>query len=208
MEIQIDGSGLRKIAAADQRVTLTRSVTGAVDVLKANAASLIVAWQAFVPMQENTINWGNQYFCFATSTTLVMNAVITMNSQSNAPMQAGFVYQFAQGQFAMQQPPQDENRYIVTNATQNSLAFGLAQSVTVNGQPPMLAPLCVVPVGYNQSAYFNPSATIGIFLSNAAAAGTLLPPPRDACLVSAPKGGGSEPVIGFDDQTNAFYQKS
>lgn len=203
MEIQIDSAGLSAISAANQWVTLTRQVNQAVDVIA--AASLSVAWQVFEPMETNTVTWTNQYYCFATTTPLAMNAVITINSQLQSAMVPGVVYQFAQGQFTMQQQ-QGGSFYIVSNGTaQPSFAFGLAQSATVNNVP-VMAPFCVAPVLYNQEAYFTPSEVIGIFLSTASTAGTLLPPPANPCLVNAASGSGDEPTIGFDDQTNTFYQ--
>lgn len=207
MEIQIDSAGLSAISAANQSVTLSRQVNQAVDVTA--GGSLTVAWQVFAPLETNTVSWTNQYYCFATATPLSMNAVITMNSQLQSAMVAGFVYQFAQGQFAMLQPPQGGSDYIVSNGTQQpAFAFGLAQAATVNDVAVAAAPFCVVPVLYNQAAYFIPSGTIGIFLSSASVAGTLLPPPSNPCVVSATGAVGSEPTIGFDDQTNTFYQIS
>jgi hypothetical protein len=204
MEIQIDSDGLSAIYAANQVVTLTRDVDQAVDGVR--VAALVIAWQAFQPLQMNAINWTDQYYCFATTTPLLMNAVITMNSTSSEPMQIGFVYQFAQGQFIKQQQ-QDVNSYIVANASAGSFAFGMAQSATVNNVP-TLAPFCIVPVLYNETAYFNPSDVIEIFLSSAGGAGALLPSPSEALDVLAQSGGGSEPTIGFDDETDTFYQIS
>ena len=208
MDIQIDSAGLTDISAAGQRVTLTRSVNQAVEAVTTNAGGLTVAWQAFSPMQNNAVNWSDgQYYCFASTTPVAMNMVIEMNSQSDAAMQIGYVYQFAQGRFTMQQPQQGGSWYIVSNATQGSFAFGLAQSAIVNNQP-VLAPFCLVPILYNQQAYFTPSGMIGVFLSSASAAGTLLPPPSNPCFVSAPTGDSTEPTVGFNDQTNTFYQIS
>jgi hypothetical protein len=213
MEIQIDSAGLSEISDAGQVVTVTRCVNQSVDTVAsaaaANAGALTVAWQTFQPMQINDINWtDDQYYCFATTTPLVMNAVIAVISQSGSPMQIGFVYEFAQGQFTMQQTQQGGDWYIVSNATPGSYAFGLAQSATVNNVP-VLAPFCVMPILYNQAAYFIPSAMIGVFLSTASAAGALLPPPSaNACFVSAPSGAVTEPTIGFNDQTNTFHQIS
>jgi hypothetical protein len=152
MEIQIDNAGLSAIAAAGQMVTLTRQVNQAVAVFAANTLPLTVAWQVFAPTQTNIVSWTDQYYCFATTTPLRMNAVISMISQGQSAMVPGFVYQFARGQFTMQQPGQGGNFYIVGNATaQGAFAFGLAQSATVNNVS-VVAPFCAVPVLYNQSA--------------------------------------------------------
>jgi hypothetical protein len=60
----------------------------------------------------------------------------------------------------------------------------------------------------SEAAYFSPWATIGIFLSSARGAGTLLPPPANPCRVTAKTSSGSEPTIGFNDPTNTFYVMS
>jgi hypothetical protein len=206
MEIQIDDAGLSKIATAGQMVTLTRRVKASV----VGAAHIppTVAWQAFAPMQKNAVRWSDrQYYCFMTTTPLAMNAIITMNAQSGSAMQIDIVYQFAQGRFSMQQRQQGDGSYIISNAADRLLAFGLAQSATVNDTQ-VLSPLCVVPVLNNETAYFSPSAMIGVFLSTASAAGTLLPPSANGFRVSAPDGAANEPIIGFDDRTNTFYQIS
>ncbi len=203
MEIQIDNSGLSAIYGADQVVTLARYVDQAVDAV---AAQPTIAWQAFAPLQLNAVNWADQYYCFATTTPLIVGAVVTMNSQSGLPLQIGLVYQFTQGQFVKQQA-QTASSYITANmAPSGSYAFGLAQSATVNNVP-TLAPFCAVPVLYNQAAYFNPSDAIAIFLSSAKRGGTVLPPPSNALKVVA-NGAASAPTIGFDGQNNTFYQIS
>jgi hypothetical protein len=203
MEIRIDSVGLSNIYAAGQAVTLTRQVNQAVDT-QAAIAPLAIAWQVFDPLQTNTVAWADQYYCFMTTTPLVMNAVIKMNAQSGAPMQIGFVYQFAQGQFVKQQQRQGADAFIISNAMQGTYAFGMAQSATVNSVS-TLAPFCAAPVLYNEAAYFIPSDVIRIFLSSANSAGTLLPPPSNSCTVVAEAGGGNDSTVGFNDQTNSFY---
>lgn len=203
MEIQIDSAGLTKIANAGQVVTLTHHVDQTVEAIA--PSRLTVAWQAFAPLQTNTVNWSDQYYCFMTTTPLIMNNVIMINAEYPSPVQTGFVYQFAQGQFTMVQQSQGTNCYVISNAAQQgSYAFGLAQSATVNSVL-TLAPCCVAPVLYNEEAYFCPSGEIGVFLSSASAAGALLPPPSNALNVLVNSGSGNGPIIGFNDQTNSFY---
>jgi predicted oxidoreductase len=103
--IQIDSAGLSEIYDAGQTVTLARQVNQIVDAVasargSADASQLIVAWLAFAPLETNTIGWSEQYYCFATTTSLTMGEVLEMNSQSAASMQPGSVYTFDQGQFS------------------------------------------------------------------------------------------------------------
>ncbi len=199
MEIQFDNTGLSQIYAADQAVTLTRQVDRAVDAVAAQPA---IAWQAFAPLQMNTVSWTDQYFCFATTTPLVMGAVIKMNAQYASPMQIGSVYQFTDGQFVVHQ--QSGTSYVVANAMPSGCyALGLAQYATINSVS-MLAPCCAVPVLSNETAYFNPGNLIAIFLSSSASGGTVIPPPTNALNVVV-KPGDTATTIAFNDQTNMFY---
>ena len=96
----------------------------------------------------------------------------------------------------------------VGNATASgSYAFGMVETATVNNVASP-GPLCAVPVLYNEAVYLNPSDLIAIFLSSVTAAGTLIPPPKDPFTIAISASSGSDPVIGFNDQTNTFYQIS
>lgn len=206
MDIQIDSQGLSNIYGAGQAVTLMRRVDQAVDTDKV-AAAPVVAWQTFAPLQLNTITWTDEYYCFVTTTPLVMSAVIAINAKSDAPMQIGYVYQFTQGRFLKQQPAQSAQSYVVSNAMPSgSFAFGMAQAAIINNVS-TLAPFCVVPVLYNEAAYFSPTAVIATFLSSAKAAGTILPAPSDA-FDTVVASGSNGPTLGFNDQTNLFFQLS
>ncbi len=164
-----------------------------------------VAWQAFTPLQMNTVIWADEYYCFVTTTPLVMSAVIGINAKSDAPMEIGYVYEFTQGQFVKQQQAQSTQSYVVSNAmASGSFAFGLAQVTTVNNVT-ALAPFCVVPVLCNETAYFNPTAVIATFLSTAKAAGAILPAVPSNAFDAIVKPGNSGPTLGFNDQTNMFF---
>ncbi|HEY1475994.1 MAG TPA: hypothetical protein VGF53_18145 [Pseudolabrys sp.] len=207
MEIQIDSQGLSNIYNAGQLVTLVRLVDQSVGSDLVAASSLSVAWQAFAPMQNNTVTWASDFYCFATTTPLVMNAVIEMNTQSAVPIRPGYVYAFTQGVFVQQKMSQSPKSYVVANAMPaGSYAFGLAQAAVVNNVS-ILAPVCVVPVLYNETAYFNPTAVIATFLSTENAPGTLLPEPSNAFEIAVASGSG-RPMLGFNDQTNLFYELS
>lgn len=104
MDIQIDSAGLSAIYAANQSVTLARQVQCFVQTwgtAQAQVASAppAVAWQAFQPLASNTLDWADQYDCFATTTPLNYGAVLTLNALSAAPMQLGLAEVFSAGQF-------------------------------------------------------------------------------------------------------------
>lgn len=205
--IQIDSAGLSDIYDAGQTVTLARQVNQVVDAVapprvSPDASQLIVAWLAFEPLETNTIDWSEQYYCFATTTSLTMGEVLEMNSQSAAPMQLGSVYTFDQGQFAVY--PSSGSDYVIYNAMAGEYGFGLAQQATVNDAQ-VFAPICVEPVLTDEAAYFTPTEQISIFLSSASNNGTLIPPPINALTLTVDANGA---VVGFNDQTHAFYQLS
>jgi hypothetical protein len=205
--IQIDNAGLSDIYDAGQTVTLARQVNQVVDAVapprvSADASQLIVAWLAFEPLETNTIDWSEQYYCFATTTSLTMGEVLEMNSQSAAPMQLGSVYTFDQGQFAVY--PSSESDYVIYNAMAGEYGFGLAQQATVNDAQ-LFAPICVEAVLTDEAAYFTTTDKILIFLSSASNSGTLIPPPINALTIAV---GANGAVVGFNDQTHSFYQLS
>ena len=212
MDIQIDSAGLSAIYAANQSVTLARQVNTFVQTwgvpeaqLAASAPPASVAWQAFQPLPSNTIDWTDQYTCFATTTPLNYGAVLMLNAFSPAPMQVGLAEIFSDGRFT--QRPQGGPAYVVANASQTgSYAFGLAQSATINSVA-ALCPVCAAPVLYNEAAWFTPTDVISIFLSSAITGGTVIPMPSNAFAVSA-AAGASGPTIGFNDKTNMFFQLS
>jgi PKD repeat protein len=134
---------------------------------------------------------------------LVFGAVIAMNSQCSTPMQAGPVYAFAKGQFIQQ--PATVSSYVIANATSTgSYAFGLAQTATINNVA-ATSPLSAKPVLYNEAIYLNPTDLIAIFLSSATKGGTVIPPPTNAFSINV-SSASAEVTIGFNDQTNTFYQ--
>jgi len=210
LEITFDSNGLSKIIAAGQSVTLTRTVGQVVESMalsSAAAAKPAVVWQAFSPLATNTVSWTDSFYCYATTTALAVGNVITINSESSVPMVTGALYAFAQGQFVQRTAPASSS-YIVGNATPSgSYAFGLVETATINNVASP-GPLCAMPVLYNEAVYLNPSDLIAIFLSSATAAGTLIPPPNDPFTIAISASSGADPVIGFNDQTNTFYQMS
>jgi hypothetical protein len=207
MKIQIDSAGLSKIYGASQTVTLARQVGRIVEAvaaqsLGATAAQPTVAWQAFAPAQTNSVGWTDQYYCFATTTPLIIGAVIKMNAQYASPMQIGAIYRFTEGQFVEQQ--QAGSSYVISNAmSSGSYAFGMAQSATVNDVT-ALAPICAVPVLFNEAVYFSPNDLIAIFLSSSQCGGTVIPPPAGV-FTTAVKPGDTGTTVGFNDQTNMFF---
>ena len=201
MKIQIDNAGLSKISAAGQAVTLVRDTAALIE----SSVPLQVAWQVFAPLQINEIDWADQYYGFATTARLHIGAVVTMNSRSGAPMPVGSVATFYNGQFTS--VAGTGARYAISNATSNGdFCFGLAQIAVVNGTS-VLAPVCVMSILTNETAHINPRESISIFLSSCTTAGTIIPSPSNAFRLAI-KPGSSATTVGFNNQTNRFFQLS
>ena len=198
LNISIDQAGLSTIYGAGQSVTLVRGVVG---IVGANAG-VVVAWQAFRPLQKNLIAWNAQYYCFATTSPLRLGEVIRMNVQSPSPMQAGWLYTLENGQFS--KTSDGSETFDVANLTAGAFSFGLAQQAVINNAP-TTAPLNACPVLYNETASFCPTQQVSIFLSSCSVGGTIIPTFANALTLQlSTQNPGAN--LGFNDVTHEFYQ--
>ncbi len=199
ISIAIDDAGLQKIYAAGQSVTLVKSVVAN----PLSSGNLPVAWLAFQPLESNQITWVENYYMYATTTVLQSGATIQMTSQTQAPVQEGWMYTFEQGQFSGSSGTGDT--FNVDNQMSNGFFnFGLAQQATVNNVS-TLAPLNAQPVLYNESASFTPIETISIFLSSYSNNGVVISQVASNALVVQLTSQSPTASVGFNDATNTFY---
>jgi hypothetical protein len=211
ISIAISDKGLENIYGAGQRVTLVKSVQSFVDLAAEPGLTpqfpVIVAWQAFQPYEQNSVNWTDSYFLCTTTTPLEKNAVIVIGSETGEPAVPGWTYAFAQGQ--LKGSPGIGSDFIVSNQTQEgSFSFCQGQSATVNDTVSALAPLNAVPVLYNEQAFFTPEETVAIFLSSCRDNGTVIPQTPSNALVIALSNASPAADVGFDDLNNTFYRIS
>jgi len=140
INIAIDDTGLQNIYQANQYVTIVNSVVSN----PLADGNLTVAWLAFQPLESNQITWTENYYLYATTTTLQDGVQIAMTSQTQEPAQAGWIYTFSEGQFSGASGT--GGTFNVDNQmSANDFSFGLAQSATVNNTT-TFAPLNAVPV--------------------------------------------------------------
>ncbi len=168
LNLSIDRAGLWAIYGAGQSVALVRGVVG----LVGDDAGVVVAWQAFRPLQNNLIAWNGQYYCFATTSPVRLGQVIRMNVQTTAPMRVGWLYTFENGQFNKTRDASDT--FNVANSTAGAFSLGLAQQAIINNAR-MTAPLNACPVLYNETASFCPTERVSVFLSSCSVGGTIIP---------------------------------
>lgn len=199
LTIDIDNAGLTKIYNAGQYVTLVKSVV-------TSTTESQVAWVSFQPLQTNVVTWVENYYLYSTTTSLQSGATITMTSTSSTPVQEGWMYTFAQGQFSGVSGA--GSTFNVNNQMNNaSYNFGLAQQASVNNVT-TFAPLNAVSVLFNQTASFTPQEIISVYLSSYSNNGTVISSVAgNACTVTLSSTSPSA-SLGFNDSTNTFYQES
>ena len=199
INIAIDDAGLQKIYAAAQSVTLVKSIV-ANPVVSGN---LPVVWLAFQPLEENQITWIENYNLYATTTVLLSGTTIMMTSQTQAPVQPGWLYTFEQGQFSGASGT-GSTFNLANQMASGSFNFGLAQQATVNNVS-TLAPLNAQPVLYNEQASFTPIETISIFLSSYSNNGVVISQVASNALTVQLTSQSPIASVGFNDATNTFY---
>lgn len=199
LNISIDSNGLNQIYAANQAVTIVKSVV-------ANplaAGNLPIAWIAFQPFLQNSVSWIENYNIYATTTQLMAGATIVQTSITGAPVQTGWTYTFAQGQFTGATGGA-AGTYTVTNEQGGMFNFGLSQQATVNNVV-INAPLNAIPILNNESASFTPEENVSIFLSNTVNNGVVLSQVASNALTVTLTSQNATVNIGFTDSTNTFY---
>lgn len=210
VEIDIDATGLQNIAAANQFITLVRSVSAFVyqtDIVKPGTAARTVAWLSVAPRAKNVIAWNERVDVYATAALPAGGRVIDVNArtQNAQPQQTT---PFRNGAFGSPSPTPAVTGYGVTNLTASLMYFGLVAVAKVNGKGRSALPMNVEPVLPGETADFAvPSQTITISLMNVANSGTLLPPDPSGGL-TLDLGSLTPPVkVGFNDLTSHFFQQ-
>jgi hypothetical protein len=199
LNIAIDNNGLHNIYAAGQAITIVKSVVSN----PVASGNLPVAWINFQPLEENTVSWIENYNIYATTTQLNAGATIVQTSVTGTPVQTGWTYSFAQGQFTGAQGGSNLT-YNMLNNQGSMFNFGLSQQAMVNNVA-VMAPLSAIPVLTNESASFTPEETVSIFLSNSVNNGVVLSQVASNSLVVQLSSQNASANIGFNDSNNTFY---
>lgn len=197
INISIDSQGLKQIYGAGQSVTLVKSIVS-------NPASAnTIAWLSFAPLQENQITWMVDYYIYGTTTVLQSGATITMTSQTDTPVQAGWTYSFAQGMFTGASGA-GTSFNVANNTSGGNFNFGLAQQAMINNVK-TIAPLNAAAVLYNQTGSFTPQEIVSIFLSSYSNNGTVITSVAGNALAVTLSSAAPAANIGFNNSTNTFY---
>ncbi len=202
LNISINSAGLSHIYAANQAVTIVKSVVAN----PLSSGNLPIAWVSFLPLEENSVTWIESYNIYATTTNLVSGATIVQTSVTGTPVQTGWTYTFETGQFSGAQGGAS-GTYNMANEQTGMFNFGLSQQATVNNVP-VMAPLNAIPVLTGESASFTPEENVSIFLSNVVNNGVLLSQVASNALAVTLTSQNPTANIGFTDSDNTFYLES
>ena len=202
LSIAIDQAGVQQIYNLQQAITIVKSVVSSPLV----TGNLPVAWIQFMPMEENTVTWIENYNLYASTSSLQAGATIQQTSITGVPIQTGWTYTFQNGVFTGASGGAGGS-FNMQNEQGGTLSFGLSQQAMVNNVP-VNAPLNAVPVGNNELASFTPEEKVSIFLSSMVNNGVVLSQVASNALPVTLTSQNPTASIGFTDSNNTFFQNS
>lgn len=202
LNIAIDSIGVQQIYAANQSITIVKSVTTS----PVASGNLPVAWISFQPLEHNSVTWIENYDIYATTSSLNAGATIVQTSVTGAYVQTGWTYTLKNGVFNGATGG-GAGTFNTNNQQGGMLSFGLSQSAWVNNVQ-VNAPLNAIPVLNNESASFTPEETVSIFLSNSVNNGVVLSQVASNALPVTLTSQNPTANIGFTDASNTFYQQT
>jgi hypothetical protein len=157
LNIDIASSDLATIVGSGQQLSIIKSAAGGTP----------VSWVTFTPFENNTITWTEDYYLYASQTEVQASATIQKLSQTAGIANESQVYSFSNSVFSPGSASTLEG-YLVQNAMTmyQSLTFGLAQGLTVNGTAQPTSPINaqVLPRGFQ--AQFIPYETVILVFNN------------------------------------------
>ncbi len=158
LNIDIDPKDLPDILKAYQMVTIVKQTN--------SSSNPMVAWVAFSPLAKNTMAWTENYALYASESQIQAGA--TIQEMTDTIATPGLQYAFSEGVFGTPTPVDlPPNTYEVSNqfgTTPESLLFGLAQSVQVNGSASVNNPIGAMEILNGEVGQFTPLETIQVFL--------------------------------------------
>lgn len=169
----IDPQDLPVIKAAQQRITLGKTVNG---------NSVNIVWLSIDPFANNVISWPNEYGLYASASPLKDGSPILKLGETGPPAQNGAYYTFTSvglfnGPFTGGAAPPYPS-YAVQNdmpyASYPSLVFGLTQSALVNQRPVERKPLSATIVLATQLLKMTPSPDLYVWLQGELTSETII----------------------------------
>lgn len=179
LNVEISSTDQKIIRAADELIVLVKNI----------AAGKPVAWVAAAPMTSTVLSWDTGYTLFASNSPNTLGGGLTM--MATTPANGGYAYPFTTTGFGSGARRQDlgNTQYRVDNMVAASqwpaLLFGLAQSVSINGNGSAAPlPLNAETVPAMQSTIQNASDSVTIWLQSGVSAGQIVSIPAPAAQMS------------------------
>lgn len=196
--INFTEEALKVIYAAHQRLALTKAVAG-------NMGKTVV-WVSTLPFARNTIEWKENYMLYSSMEEVQNGANIKKLSDATAI--DNVVYDFSSAIFQNAKPSEcvGANEYAVHNAMDqyDSLTFGLAQEVKVNGKTKEGNPINALTLPYNHTAVMSPVEKVKIFLANSVDDGIVLSKQFSNAIEVEFRGNETEKTITYDCEKGMF----
>ena len=160
LNIKFTEAALDVIYKAHQKLALTKAVGG-------NMGKSVI-WVATLPFKNNTIEWTENYMLYSSMEEVQNGANISKLSDTVAIDKVVYDFEDATFQNAKEDDCVGINEYAVHNTMHqyDSLTFGLAQGVKVNGKVKQGNPINALTLPYNHTAVMAPIEKVRIFLAN------------------------------------------
>lgn len=198
LNINFTEEALKVIYAAHQKLALTKAVAG-------NMGKSVV-WVSTLPFARNAIEWKENYMLYSSMEEVQNGANIKKLSDAAAIDNVVYDFQSAVFQNAKSSDCVSANEYAVHNAMDqyDSLTFGLAQEVKVNGQTKEGNPINALTLPYNHTAVMSPVEKVKIFLANSVDDGIVLSRQFSNAIEVEFRGNETEKTITYDCEKGMF----
>lgn len=198
LNINFTDEALKVIYSANQRVALTKAVQG-------NVGKAVI-WVATLPFERNMIEWEENYMLYSSREEVQNGASIKKLSDTTAI--DNVVYEFDSAVFQNAKPSEcvSVNEYAVHNTMDSyeSLTFGLAQEVKVNGQTKEGNPINALTLPYNHTAVMAPVEKVRVFLANSVDDGIVMSKQFSNAIEVEFRGSETEKTITYDCEKGMF----
>lgn len=136
-----------------------------------------VAWQAFRPMENNTVQWEEKFGIYASTAAIENGALLTKTSRTPFPAAEKSIYKL--GANAYFEAPTtmknaEPNTYYAVNGYENNLLFGLFQDAIVNGKQVPGNAISAAPVPINNSAEMTPYTILYVWAQSLVVSNTVV----------------------------------
>lgn len=165
LNLNIDPETLRYVKAAQQRITLARTVS---------SSEPSVVWLTFDPFAANSIEWDEDFWLYASNTQLSAGAsILKLSELTPGPATDGGYYPFTAAATFNQFVKSSDiplGSFAINNdmppSSYPALTFGLSQNAQVNGQATLRKVISAQMTLANQTLLLTPSTKVYVWLQS------------------------------------------